>query len=245
MAGVTVIITNTIKKLAAAGVSLEAIIIAVETIETEISARRLASTERVRKHRALRNVTQRCETETPSPQVSLSPYNPLTLPNPPTPSEPNGSVSETSSDAPKRRSRKSYSEDFEKFWGLYPTDRNMSKFEAWGVWQKLSSEDRLAATESLTAFRAYCESNADYRPIHANRYLAKRRFEGHLQTAQEKSAARWIKQDEPSWNLWLAYYRDNNRRFSLKSMLSAADQGRAFHVPSEYPPGYVKTTEAA
>lgn len=233
------IITNTIKKLAAAGVSLEAIIIAVETIEAEMDARRLATTERVRKHRALRNVTQRNETETPPPQVSLSPITPIPS-SPSTPSEPNGSVSERRSDARKPRVRREYGVGFLKFWDAYPTDSNMSKYEASQAWARLSPEDQEGAIESLPSFLDYCQANPDYRPIHANRYLLKRRFEGHRQSAQKKAEWAQIRLGDQSWEAWRTHYRDAGRRFYVKMMDEKASRGESFGVPSLWPPGHVQ-----
>ncbi len=87
---------------------------------------------------------------------------------------------ENTAEEPKPKSkRRSYPEDFERFWRDYPTDANMSKSEAHDVWKRLSPEDRQAALASVPGFLAYCRKHPTYRPIHANRYLAKRRFEGH------------------------------------------------------------------
>ena len=70
------------------------------------------------------------------------------------------------------------SADFLDFWKAYPTDPIMSRKEANAVWLKLSPEDRIAARAAIPAFVAHCRANPTYRPVHANRFLSQRRFEG-------------------------------------------------------------------
>jgi len=97
--------------------------------------------------------------------------------------EPNGSLSETKiSDAKARRSRKSYSPEFEEAWQAYPTDPNMSKTEAYTAWSKLPPEDRPKVAAGIPGFVAYCRANPDYRPIHMVGFIRKRRFEGYLES---------------------------------------------------------------
>lgn len=79
-----------------------------------------------------------------------------------------------------KRGRVPYSEEFSAFWSGYPTDPNMSKKEAFDVWRRLPADERDAAMQALPKFRAYCQANPDYRPIHACRFLSKRRAEGFL-----------------------------------------------------------------
>lgn len=97
--------------------------------------------------------------------------------------KPNGlsePVSEPLDNSPKPAKRISYPSDFEEFWFGYLTDANMSKKEAYDVWKKLDSEQRRQAIASLPNFKAYCQQNDWYRPIHAHRYLLKERFAGFL-----------------------------------------------------------------
>jgi uncharacterized protein YdaU (DUF1376 family) len=77
------------------------------------------------------------------------------------------------------KARKAYPDDFETFWRAYPTDPNMSKAEALAAWQGLGEEDRQQAVASIPSFVAFCRKDPTYRPIHACRFLTKRRFEGH------------------------------------------------------------------
>jgi hypothetical protein len=77
------------------------------------------------------------------------------------------------------KSRKAYPDDFETFWKAYPTDPNQSKAEALTAWQRLGDDDRQQAIASVPGFLAFCAKDPTYRPIHACRYLTKRRFEGH------------------------------------------------------------------
>ena len=85
---------------------------------------------------------------------------------------------EAKASCPKQRKRVSYPEEFEAFWKLYPTDQNMGKQEALEEWLRLSPEDRKLAAAAAPNFRTYCTRNPDYRPLHANRFLSRRRFEG-------------------------------------------------------------------
>lgn len=105
------------------------------------------------------------------------------------------------------RTRAEYPDDFLEFWAAYPTDSNMGKKEAYAEWQKLSAEDRVKAIRSCPAFSAYCRSHPDYRPIHANRYLAKGRFEGHSATAAVTSAFVFVRIGTREWDAWDAHYR--------------------------------------
>jgi uncharacterized protein YdaU (DUF1376 family) len=86
---------------------------------------------------------------------------------------------------PKPRSeRKTYPEAFEAFWRDYPTDPNMSKKAAAEKWVRLSPEDRAAAQAAIPAFKAYCQKRPDYRPVHAERFLSQRRFDGFLDASR-------------------------------------------------------------
>jgi hypothetical protein len=145
-------------------------------------------------------------------------------------------LSETSSDPPKKRMKK-YTEEFNIFWKAYPTDANMSKFEAFQAWQRLSDEHRKAAIDSIPAFKAYCASKADYRPIHACRYLTKKRFEGHLEKGNEMKARVILAPHGPAWNAWRTYYRDHRKNFALHLMERFEREGKEYHAPAEWPPG--------
>jgi len=76
--------------------------------------------------------------------------------------------------------RTQYTESFEKFWSAYPTDKNMSKKDAFTVWKRLSVENQDKAIRSLDGFKAYCRANPDYRPKHADGFLKGERWEGYL-----------------------------------------------------------------
>jgi 5-methylcytosine-specific restriction endonuclease McrA len=112
------------------------------------------------------------------------------------------SLSEPSSDARKSK-RFEYPKDFEEeFWIPYPTDANMSKKEAFDAWKRLAADDRKLAARAVPAFRQYCEKNPDYRPIHANRFLLKRRFDGFAAAPNgrgppaglsEEQRAKWVR----------------------------------------------------
>lgn len=128
------------------------------------------------------------------------------------------------------RTKAAYSEDYEVFWKSYPTDSNMSKKEGYTEWRKLSPEDRSLALKSLVGFNAYCTSHSDYRPIHVNRYLSKRRFEGHAEAAEKITATVFVRVGTPAWRAWEAHYRRTQGR---GPPVSEKHQGWSF--PSEYP----------
>lgn len=123
---------------------------------------------------------------------------------------------ETDVSCPKpRKPRISYPDEFEEFWKGFPTDANMSKAEAFKVWKGLADDDKALAIASLPSFRRYCRDHATYRPVHACRYLAQRRFEGHAAGLSSPTTAARRPEDDPSqwgesqWRQALSYVRSN------------------------------------
>lgn len=106
----------------------------------------------------------------------------LTTNQQPTTTNPSVSEEETSGVRTKTRKRASYPQAFEEFWKAYPTDSLMSKKEAAAAWSKLTPEDQNLATTAVPAFVGYCAANPTYRPVHACRFLAQRRFDGFATT---------------------------------------------------------------
>jgi hypothetical protein len=90
-------------------------------------------------------------------------------------------VSPLSETASPPRTQKAPPEDFLEFWKAYPTDPIMSRKEALSQWNKLTPEERAAASAAVPAFVTHCRANPDYRPVHACRFLSQRRFEGFQQ----------------------------------------------------------------
>jgi len=140
---------------------------------------------------------------------------------------------------PKRvRTRHKYSDEFERFWQAYPTDANMGKLEAWQEWIRLSPEDQTAAIASCPKFRAYCASRKDYRPVHANRYLAKRRFDGHAAVGAGSDARAFIKIGTAQWDAWDAWYRRNK-----KLAAPVNREGTGYWFATEWPNSESATTQ--
>lgn len=106
---------------------------------------------------------------------------------------------ETSNLRPKKRTRHTYSEAFERFWSAYPTDALMSKLDASREFEALEPVDQDAAISSVGAFVAYCSARSDYRPVHANRYLKSRRFDGFNKTAERVSSKEWVRFGSSMW----------------------------------------------
>jgi len=69
-------------------------------------------------------------------------------------------------------------DSFEEFWKAYPTDPLMSKKKTRAEWERLPPADRANAIRTVPAFRELCASRVNYRPVHAWRFLAERRFDG-------------------------------------------------------------------
>lgn len=117
-------------------------------------------------------------------------------------------LSETSSDTPSKAKKVKalYPAEFEQVWTAYPTDPNMSKKEAYDAWRKLSPEDRDRLAASVPAFKAYCQKNTDYRPIHLCRFIKYRRFDGFA-----PSEAAGVVVDDAQWLRRLKYARHENR----------------------------------
>lgn len=86
----------------------------------------------------------------------------------------------STSELKSKRSKNDYPTDFLEFWAGYPTDPNMSKREAFKAWKRITAEERSQAIAALPAFRAHCQEDPTYRPVHACRFLSQRRAEGFL-----------------------------------------------------------------
>lgn len=67
---------------------------------------------------------------------------------------------------------------FEEFWRDYPNDPLMSKKKTYEQWRRLTASDRSAARAACEHFRSFCRAHPTYRPVHAWRFLAERRFDG-------------------------------------------------------------------
>jgi len=69
-------------------------------------------------------------------------------------------------------------------------------------------------------------------------------FHGFLRRDAPKLAVRGsqsaatIGPKSPSWNAWKAHYRDTGKNFNAGHMDKCASDGKAFTVPSEWPPGH-------
>lgn len=139
-------------------------------------------------------------------------------------------VSEKRAKAKPVRKRQEYPDDFEAFWRAYPTDANMAKAEAFAEWKKIGGEDREIAIRSLPGFQAYCASRKDYRPIHANRYLKFRRFEGHAETAAKTSELVFVAKDSPEGRAWWEH------RLRTTGKYPPVDKNGGWRFSSRWPP---------
>lgn len=154
--------------------------------------------------------------------------------------EEGGKMKEEKKELCRKRKIVSYPEAFEILWKAYPTDNLMSKKQALDAWQRLDSEDRTACIDSVPAFKAYCKSHPDYRPIHLNRYISQRRFDGMLEAgrtiaARQKELVVFVAYDSPQWWAWDKYLRAKEGRGSPKS-----ERTGGWNFPSEWPPKIVQ-----
>lgn len=119
-----------------------------------------------------------------SPKVreASPPYlGPRTIDQGPITSDPLSADADPSEPEPKPASRRNpYPEAFEAFWRDYPTDALMSKKKAFEQWGRLDQPSRDAAVSAVPAFKDYCKKNPTYRPVHAERFLRERRFDGFM-----------------------------------------------------------------
>lgn len=131
---------------------------------------------------------------------------------------------------PKRvRTKIDYPEKFELLWKAFPTDALMSKNKAFAAWQKLSDDDQDLVLESVPAFRAYCQSHSDYRPVHLVRYITERRFDGFASLEKQVSSSVFVKHGTPQWRAWEAYWRAKEGR-------GPPCVGEGWRFPTEWPP---------
>jgi hypothetical protein len=116
----------------------------------------------------------------------------------------------------KERRVVKYTDDFEAFWKAYPTDQNMSKLEAFQVWQKIAPEERELAVKAIPPFKAWIKTQTDYRTIHACRFLSKKRYEGHAQPDLKLVASNvgtYVKRDSADWGKYAEAYRAQKGKY--------------------------------
>lgn len=144
------------------------------------------STQRVQKHRELKKLQSLSYHETPCNALKRDEttdkiredknINKLYLSE--TSSDPRVLEFPEKREAKPKRQRHAYSAAFEEFWIAYPTDPLMSKANAAKQFERLSDEDQRRAIDAIPGFRTHCQKNPDYRPVHAERFLSQRRFDG-------------------------------------------------------------------
>jgi hypothetical protein len=89
----------------------------------------------------------------------------------------------------KDRKKINYPQAFEEFWRDYPTDPLMSKKKAYEQWRRLAAGDRVVAQSAVAGFREFCRAHPTYRPVHAQRFLSERRFDGFAGAAAPDAEA--------------------------------------------------------
>jgi hypothetical protein len=244
-------IAATIAKMKAAGMTAEAIVLALECFvesETERNVARNSVTDvtpaaarmrRMRERKANENnvldaekaasveVSERIEGVTER-NNSVTSYNTL-------------SSLETALEEEKKetivrsvtKKRNSYTAAFETFWAAFPTDAGMSKLEASKAWDKLSPEDQQAATASIPAFKVWvAQQGQTYRVVHAVRFLSQRRFDGFkpaVESTEAVSTRVYVKSGTDAFDAWDAFYK------RTKGKLAPRDQRGGWYFETEYP----------
>lgn len=137
------------------------------------------------------------------------------------------------------RGRKQYSELFEKFWSLFPTDKGMSKLEAWKQWEILgrnhAQDDWQAAIDGIPDFKKWAaEQGPNYRMVHACRYLSQRRFDGFRSETgipvSEQNQGFYVMSGTDAWDAWEAHL------LKTKGRKSPRDFKGGWWFKTEYPP---------
>lgn len=142
--------------------------------------------------------------------------------------EPNGSF-----ESRPKRVRTVCSPEFEDFWKAYPTTPIMAKKAAWVEWQKLSSEDQLAAGAAVDGFKTWLRSKPDHAIVHACRFLSQRRFDGFADNNEPGEAANsgfHADQESPQYEAWKAFKRQTKHDWA------ATDKTGGWTFPTEWPP---------
>jgi hypothetical protein len=113
----------------------------------------------------------------------------------------------------------------------------MSKKAAGQVWGRLGMDDRKDATASLPAFRRYCASHPDYRPIHAERYLTKARWEGMMKVENQVRSSVFVEHGSPEWRKWQDYFIETRGRGSPSTdQVVNGHTVTGWNFPSKLPP---------
>ena len=183
-----------------------------------------------------RDVTPpRTDTEADTEKEDISQIiEPLPVPAPPEAGDREKIIETPKAEKPKsEKPRNEYPVGFQQFWSGFPTDPNMSKTRAFGEWEKLSRADKETAIASLAAFNVYCRSHSDYRPIHAERYLKDRRFEGHAESAAKLAVSKgvYVRIGTRAWQAWEANYKQAGKGSPMTDKA-----GNGWYFPSEFPP---------
>lgn len=135
----------------------------------------------------------------------------------------------------KAPTRKSYSEAFEGFWKNFPTDKGMSKLEAWKAWGKLTPDEQVDALEGISGFRDWvAKQGKDYRTVHACRYLSQKRFDGFKTLAGAGLVDQvFVAENTAAWAGWLKYRGREPPRVDRRT-----DTGmvKGWYFPTEFPP---------
>lgn len=131
------------------------------------------------------------------------------------------------------RTKNAYPEDFEAFWKGYPTDANMSKKAAFGVWKRLSAKDHELAIKAVPAYVAYCREHPKYTPKHAQGWLNEHRFDGLAALGDKFSSRVFVHAGSPEWEAWKAH---RGGKSLPQTAGNGADDG--WWCDSQWPPGH-------
>ncbi len=113
----------------------------------------------------------------------------------------------------------------------------MSKKDAFAEWSRLAAEERHDAIASLNAFKHYCQTHTDYRPVHANRYLRSRRFETVGAKDREAKSRTFIVVGSPQWEAWHGHsMRTRGRGYPTSQRQVEGRMVSGWDFPTPWPP---------
>jgi hypothetical protein len=135
-----------------------------------------------------------------------------------------------------KKNKTAYSDEFEAWWKLYPTDSGMSKLDAFKQWQRLTPEEQQAASLAMPAFKLWiAKQGKDYRTVHAMRFLSQKRFEGFAQNGEAPPNAELIPKTDPKAIAWV----EQARKFRVE----LHEQNGGYLIPKSFQPNQLQAAE--
>lgn len=128
----------------------------------------------------------------------------------------------------------------DQFWEAFP--RKLEKKAAFKSLERVRSSGAVPWGRFIAAVRTYAATADPQFTKHPTTWLSKGCWDDELPKSSSGTpgTAATITPECSSWNVWKAHFRDTNQNTRAMLMDKSASDGKAFTVPSEYPPGYKK-----